>query len=73
MSAPLSNDQKLADLKKSAWHHLKFWSHNRVGYGVDAAVLIALIEVAEAANNVCIAQDGYLIELMDKLHKLEAM
>jgi hypothetical protein len=40
---------------------------------LEPEIVLALIEVAEAANGVCIAQDGYLIELMDKLQKLEAV
>jgi hypothetical protein len=57
------SDAKLTELKQSAKKHLKFWGHSRVGYGVDANVLLALIKCAE------IVQTDYLLLSADQQRK----
>lgn len=47
-----TSENKLSQLKQSAQKHLRFWGHNRVGYGVDANVLLALIDCALALRSV---------------------
>lgn len=62
--SPTTN-QKLAALRTSAEKHLAFYGHNRVGYGVDAEYLLAIVECAEALHAMMDAESpegAYLLE-----------